>query len=774
MSNKFTEKAERALNNAIKIAESLGHTYVGSEHILLSLTKEEGSTAEVILTKYGVTADSLEETIKNYSGHGAKSSLSPKDMTPCCKKIVENSYKVSIKYAALKIGTEHILFAVMEEKNSVALKLLTNKGCDVLGITDEIQTLLRTVERNNIKNKVHSETSASPLKQYGKNLTKLAMEGRIDPVIGRDKETERVIRTLSRKNKNNPCLIGEAGVGKTAIIEGLAQRIAKKEVPLPLINKELISIDLSSMVSGTKYRGDFEERIKATINEVAEAKNIILFIDEVHTIVGAGAAEGAIDAANILKPQLSRGEIQLIGATTFSEYHKYIEKDAALERRFQPITVEEPTEEDSVEILLGVKERYEKHHNVKITDEAIRSAVTLSMRYIRDRFLPDKALDVLDEAAAKINSEKFKNLVFKDNTQFNAEQNNNAECISLLEIQKENIPIVTENEIKGIINEMTGIPISGIGTAKKSEELKQSLKKKIMGQENAIEALSAAVMRSELGINSPDRPKGVFLFLGSSGVGKTELAKALAKELFFTKNSFFSFDMSEFSEKNSVNKFIGSPPGYVGYEEGGGLTEKVRRHPYSVVLFDEIEKAHPDVLDLFLQIADSGNITDSQGRNVSFKNCYIILTSNIGAKNVTKNAGFVNSKIENKEKIKENLEQYFRIEFINRIDEIILFSKIDKKTMKEIATKKLEELRQRLFALNINVSFEENIAKFLADECYEENYGARELIRLITNKVENSISEFILKNCSEKNDLSLIVYQENGEIITREKTTANV
>ena len=628
MSNRFTEKAERALNNAIKIAEDFGHTYIGSEHILLSLTKESESSACAILTKHEITKSSLEEIIKNYSGTGSKSKLTPKDMTPCCKKIVENSYKVSVRYGAAKIGTEHILLSIMEEKNTVALKLLSAKGADITAITDEVQTLLRTAERNNAKNKVPNENTQSVLKQYGKNLTMLAQEGKFDPVIGREKETERVIRVLSRKNKNNPCLIGEAGVGKTAIVEGLACRIAKKEVPFQLLSKEVIALDLSSMVSGTKYRGDFEERIKAALNEVVLAKNIILFIDEVHTIVGAGAAEGAIDAANILKPQLSRAEIQLIGATTFNEYHKYIEKDAALERRFQPITIEEPTEEATLKILFGVKDRYENHHNVLISDEAIKAAVNLSARYIHDRFLPDKALDVIDEAAAKLNSKNHK---IKSETQLISEQNFFIESIESKSSNSE-VPTLTENEVKEIVNEMTGIPISGLESFRKSEDLRSALEKRVLGQEKAISALVNAVMRSELGINTPDRPKGVFLFLGASGVGKTELAKALAEELFFNKTSFFTFDMSEFSEKSSTNKFIGSPPGYIGYEEGGGLTEKIRRHPYCVILFDEIEKAHTDVLDLFLQIADSGTLTDSQGRSVSFKNCYIIFTSNVGAR----------------------------------------------------------------------------------------------------------------------------------------------
>lgn len=772
MSNRFTEKAERALNNAIKFAEEFGHTYIGSEHILLSLSKESESSACAILAKHEITAEILEEIIKNYSGIGTKSTLTPKDMTPCCKKIVENSYKISTRYGATKIGTEHILLSIMEEKNTVAIKLLTSKGADIAAITDEVQTLLRTAERNNVKNKSQLESSLSPLKQYGKNLTLLAKEGKFDPVIGREKETDRVIRILSRKTKNNPCLIGEAGVGKTAIVEGLAYRIAKKDVPLQLLNKEVISLDLSSMVSGTKYRGDFEERIKATLNEVVATKNIILFIDEVHTIVGAGAAEGAIDAANILKPQLSRAEIQLIGATTFNEYHRYIEKDAALERRFQPVTIEEPTEEATLKILMGVKERYEKHHNVIISEESLRAAVRLSARYIGDRFLPDKALDVIDEAAAKASSSKSINYYKSEKTNLKQEQN-----VHLVE-QKDNehffdLPIVTEKEVKEIVNEMTGIPIYGLGSTVKADDLKIKLNKRVLGQENAINSLVSAVMRSELGINTPERPKAVFLFLGASGVGKTELAKALAEELFFNKNAFFTFDMSEYSEKNSTNKFIGSPPGYVGYEEGGALTEKIRRHPYSVILFDEIEKAHTDVLDLFLQIADSGTLTDSQGKSVSFKNCYIIFTSNVGAKDIVKNVGFVSSKKENNERINNVLQEHFRVEFLNRIDEIISFSPIDQTTMIEIAKNKLDELKKRLEKINIKISYSDEVAINLSKKCSNENYGARELIRLITNKIENAISSYILSIPEEENyDLSIVI--DNDEITVKEKSTAKI
>lgn len=775
MSNRFTEKAERALNNAIKHAENLGHTYIGSEHILLSLASEEQSTASLILLKNGISHSVLLETIKNYAGTGEKTALSPKDMTPRARQVVEQSYKITIRFGSKKIGTEHILLAILEEKNTVAQKILSLKDADVTGMCDELHSLLRTVEKTNEKSK--SKSSQNYLNQYGKNLTALAREGKIDSVIGREKETERVIRILLRKNKSNPCLIGEAGVGKTAIVEGLAHRIVKKQVPPLLLDKELISIDLTSMVSGAKYRGDFEERLKATIDEVINSKNVILFIDEIHTIVGAGAAEGAIDTANILKPQLSRGEIQLIGATTFSEYHKHIETDSALERRFQPVTVEEPSEKDAVEILMGVREHYEKHHGVTVTNEAIRAAVELSSRYIRDRFLPDKALDVLDEASAKISSRSYINY----NSCENIKQNGNFENLDTYLCQENDSldfnytphRCVDERAIKEIINEMTGIPISGLGKTRNAEELKTALKKRILGQEHAIDILASAVMRSELGINSPDKPKGVFLFLGSSGIGKTELARSLAEELFFSKNSFFCFDMSEFSEKISVSKLIGSPPGYVGYTEGGTLTEKIRRHPYSVILFDEIEKAHTDVLDLFLQIADTGILTDAQGRSVSFKNCYIVFTSNVGSESSSKSAGFVNSTQKSKDSDKELLKKHFRIEFINRIDEIIRFSPISAETMTKIAECKLEELKERLKGVGIIVSFDSSIAPFLSGRCSDKNFGVRELVREITRTVENAISSFIINsnNCEVGH---LNVFVKENEFFVEEKSSAKV
>jgi len=795
MSNRFTEKAEKALNNAVKTAEEFGHTYIGSEHILLSLARAAESAAAIILNKHSATAEKMAVAIKEYSGSGLKSTLTPKDMTPCSKKIVEGSYRISIKYGAQKIGTEHILLALLEEKNSVAIKLLTYMGVEVSVLTDEVETLLRTTDKSNTQ-KSGTKAASSPLKQHGKNLTALAKEGKLDPVIGRDKETDRLIRILCRKNKNNPCLIGEAGVGKTAIVEGLAHRIAAGAVPSLLYGKEIISVDLTSMVSGTKYRGDFEERIKSLINEAATNRSVILFIDEIHTIVGAGAAEGAIDAANILKPQLSRAEIQLIGATTFTEYHKFIEKDAALERRFQPITVEEATPEQTKEILSGLKSRYEAHHGVCIDDSALSAAIRLSVRYIQDRYLPDKALDVLDEACAKANkklSDKSKNIIDLDNK------------LKQIRIQKESAikegdfilakrmqdaedeyqnkraladttdvaiarRLIDESDIKEIINEMTGIPIVGIGEKVDKDALFSALSRHVIGQQDAIMRITDAVMRSESGIAAPDRPKGVFLFVGSSGVGKTELAKAMAEELVFDKRSFFKYDMSEFSEGNSVTKLIGSPPGYVGYEEGGALTEKVRRHPYCIILFDEIEKAHPDVLDLLLQIADNGNLTDNCGRCISFRNAYVILTSNIGADAIRDGGlGFVtaNSGSAPSSRVIDSLSKRFRVEFLNRMDDIILFPPISRDDMIVIANSKLDELKKRLTSLGYDVRISDDLAAHIAHLSTERRFGVRHMLRLISTKIENPLSSLVISSTDEEKRQPIEIYVDAGEVVVR-------
>ncbi len=795
MSNRFTEKAEKALNSAVKTAEEFGHTYIGSEHILLSLCRATESAAAIILNKHSVTAEKTVVAIKEYSGTGLKSTLTPKDMTPCSKKIVEGSYRISVKYGAQKIGTEHILGALLEEKNSVAIKLLSYMGVDTTALADEVETLLRTTDKSNSQ-KAGTKAATSPLKQHGKNLTALARDGKLDPVIGRDKETERLIRILCRKNKNNPCLIGEAGVGKTAIVEGLAHRIAAGAVPSLLYGKEIISVDLTSMVSGTKYRGDFEERIKALINEAASNRSVILFIDEIHTIVGAGAAEGAIDAANILKPQLSRAQIQLIGATTFAEYHKYIERDAALERRFQPITVEEATIEQTRDILQGLRDKYESHHGVRIEDEAINAAIRFSVRYIQDRYLPDKALDVLDEACAKANtdiSEIGKDILNIENKlrQISTQKENairdgdfilakklqDAELQYRSEREALDTPaeessrrVIGESDIKAIINEMTGIPILGIGEQTDREALFAALSSQVIGQEKAIERITDAIIRSESGISSPERPKGVFLFVGSSGVGKTELAKAMAEALFFDKRAFFKYDMSEFSEANAVTKFIGSPPGYVGYEEGGALTERVRRHPYCIILFDEIEKAHPEVLDLFLQIADNGNLTDNCGRCVSFRNAYIILTSNIGADAINDGGlGFVSNRADTDPtaRVIDSLSKLFRVEFLNRMDDIILFPPIARSDMTRIAESKLAELEKRLMSIGYRVTISPNIASYIAELSTERRFGVRHMLRLIATKIENPLSTLIISSTEEEKKQPIEVFIESDSVKVR-------
>lgn len=775
MSNRFTEKAEKALNSAVSIAEDLGHTYIGSEHILLSLTKDNNSAAAIVLLKNGVNFEKILKTVKEYSGYGSKSILTPKDMTPRCKKIVENSYRLSIKYGAMKIGTEHILLSILDEKECIATKILVFAGLDITTVADDLLTVIKTAEKHfeSHKNKKDSN-EASSLAQYGKNLTESARCGNLDPVIGRERETERLIRILCRKNKNNPCLIGEAGVGKTAIVEGLAIRIANGNVPSQIKGKNIISVDLTSMVAGAKYRGDFEERIKNLLNESAKNKSVILFIDEIHTIVGAGSAEGAIDAANILKPQLSRAEIQIIGATTFSEYHKYIEKDAALERRFQALTVNEPTHAQTVDILKGLKNKYEEHHSIKISDQAIDAAVTLSERYIQDRFFPDKAIDIIDEACAKRNvkiceddvvvnnyKEKIKQI---ENDKINAVKNQDyALAMKLRDMEIEfdselsdlqfnanmKNDVITVRDIEEIINEMTGIPIAGMCEHLSKEKLIQKFKQKIFGQDDAVEALASAVMRSETGITNPDRPKGVFLFIGSSGVGKTELAKMLSEELFFTKKALIRYDMSEFSEKNSVTMLIGSPPGYVGYEEGGALTEKIRRQPYSVLLFDEIEKAHKDVLNLFLQIMDDGMLRDSCGRTVSFKNTYIIMTSNaLGNNFADKNVGFLNRL--DTTKLNEKLYDFFSPEFINRIDSVIRFKDLDYNSFVSVADKKLSELSERLSVLGIEYKYNSEVCEYVAEKADKERLGARVVSRIITSEFENKISSYMLNGKIKK------------------------
>lgn len=788
MSNNFTIKAENALNKAVSVAEELGHTYIGSEHILLALMQDDTSCAYILLKKNKVTEDKITVAIKEYSGIGAVSKLTSKDTTPKCRKILENSYKITKKYSAQKIGTEHILLAILEERECVASKILTKIEADTISIKDDIVTFLRSCERGIIFAEPVADTAIPNLIKYGKNISKLAEQGKLDPVIGREKETDRVIRILSRRSKNNPCLIGEAGVGKTAIVEGLAKRINDGNVPTSLYGKIIFSLDLTSMVAGAKYRGDFEERIKNIMQEVSKNKSIILFIDEIHTIVGAGAAEGAIDAANIMKPELSRGDIQLIGATTLAEYRKYIEKDGALERRFQPVIIEEPTTEATINILNGIRDKYENHHNVIIDKSAIDASVKLSKRYIQDRFLPDKAIDLLDEACAmasvKCNheSEKTKDLREKMRQisldKKNAVDNQDFElAISLKELervcsaelaeenlslnQKNTKAIVTEQEVAAILSEMTGINLDS--TCKKEcLEIYDRLSSKVIGQNDAVRLLSEAVIRSYAGINYPDKPRGIFLFLGESGVGKTALAKALASELFNSEESLIRYDMSEFSESYSISKFIGSAPGYVGYDEQNSALEQIRKHPYSVVLLDEIEKAHPDVLSLLLQIFDNGYLTDATGRKISFKNTYIIMTSNIGENNLSgsKALGFMNNT--SKDSIHERLRGSFKDELINRIEEIILFQPLNHSALKQIAKNKISDISNRLKENGILIKIEDKVYDFIAEEAKQKGFGARPINRIITSKIENVLAKMIVSGEISRGDEIIITLVNNG------------
>ena len=800
MSSKFTEKAEKALNYAQKAAENFGHTYIGSEHLLLSLSTDSLSCSFAILSKCGITKEKIEEGIREYSGSGAKSKLTSKDMTPRCRKILENSYKNILKYSSQKIGTEHLLLSIIEQKDSVAVKILEYCNADMISLKDELITFLRTTDRSASPKKITDGLTA--LTQYGKNLIKLANEGKIDPVIGRDAETERLIRILSRRTKNNPCLIGEAGVGKTAIIEGLASRIAEGKVPNSLKEKIIYSIDLTSVVAGAKYRGDFEERIKSIIAEAAKSKQIILFIDEIHTIVGAGAAEGAIDAANILKPELARGNIQLIGATTLSEYRKHIEKDPALERRFQPLVVEETSTDATVKILNELKESYEKHHSVIIDESAILSSVMLSKRYIQDRYLPDKALDILDEACAKVSlkntaaneysselREKIRQISIdkesavknKDFRLANELHEKESEYIKKLHFENEisnssGLTVhVSEDDVKAIVTEITGIAICDLDKRDTSDTIKEKLSSEVIGQEKAVQLLSAAILRSKVGLSDPERPRGIFLFIGESGVGKTALGYALAKTLFPDKNSLIKLDMSEFGEKHSVSKIIGSPPGYVGYEDGGGLTEKIRRHPYSVILFDEIEKAAPEIHNLLLQIMDEGVLTDSTGRRVSFKHSYIVRTSNIGAEGLYKNShpGFIGSvNISERVTVLNKLKEHFKPEFINRIDEIIPFSKLSHETLVKIANSFMCKLQKKLIDIGINLIYSKDVCEYIAKKGEESGFGARPIARLVTQEIENKISTALIDSDVLISEVSVSV--TDGELNVLTKSTSDI
>lgn len=799
----FTEKANKSLNAAVKAAEDLGHTYIGSEHILLGLLSDTSTVAGAVLAAHNITYADIEDELKRSIGVGVPTELQPDDFTPRSKNILETSVAFARQMGQQLVGTEHVLLAIAREGSCSATLLLSRAGVSMQDIVNDVSKALMGGTANaGTDNKDGGKENESMLSQFGRDLTKLAKDGKIDPVIGRQKEIERVIQILSRRTKNNPCLIGEPGVGKTAIAEGLALKIVSGEVPELLKDKKIYSLDLTGMVAGTKYRGDFEERIKKVIDEVKNAKDVILFIDEVHTLIGAGSAEGAADAANILKPSLARGELQIIGATTIEEYRKHIEKDAALERRFQPVMVDEPSQEEAIEILKGIKDKYEAHHKVKITDEAIESAVKLSTRYIGDRYLPDKAIDLIDEAASRVRlrsytapsdlkelEDKKKSVEAEKLSAVNAQEFERAAALrdeerkldKEIKDKKENWhdmagkshDEVTPADIADIVSSWTGVPVTQLSTEESDRllHMEDELHRRIVGQDEAVEAVSRAIRRGRVGLKDPKKPIGSFIFLGPTGVGKTELCKALAAAMFGDENAMIRLDMSEYMEKHTVSRLIGSPPGYVGYDEGGQLTEKVRRKPYSVVLFDEIEKAHPDVFNMLLQILDDGVLTDGQGRRVDFKNCIIIMTSNVGAKLISqkqKAFGFAAGAKEleqNEKEIKDavmgELRNTFRPEFLNRVDDIIVFQRLTKENIKEIASRLLAVLQKRVEDMGIEVTFSDEAVSKIADAGFDDVYGARPLKRAIQSRIEDALSEEMLKGnvkkggkyiCNVKND----------------------
>ncbi len=789
MNERFTEKATHALSECARIARTLGHTYIGSEHLLLSLLNTDTCEALRILNKHKVGAAEYERIMREYSGTGVESSVTADDMTPRCRRILELSNSAATRYGSRVIGTEHILLCILDERECVALKLLKAIGTNVNAIRDEITTLLKSRSQEAMAR----SAEGTFLRQYGKNFTELAAMNKFDPVVGRDRETERVIRVLGRKNKNNPCLIGEAGVGKSAIVEGLASRIASGDVPTFLKGKTIISVDLTSMVAGAKYRGDFEERIKNIVKEATRDRCVILFIDEIHTIVGAGAAEGAIDASNILKPQLSRGELQVIGATTFDEYRRYIEKDPALERRFQPIFVEEPDKDRTLEMLMGIKGRYEEYHGVVLSEDVVRECIELSMRFITDRYLPDKAIDVMDEVCAYVASGKGAN--FDKTIKYNYKEGQILSekekavlmrdfelAASIKEKESESLciatdgdaypiyPTVTTDDVKYIISEISGVDISKVRSVLDYEEIVSRLTRRVLGQKEAIRKAVNAIRRADAGFSKEDRPRATLLFLGESGVGKTALASAIAEELFHKKGAFIRLDMSEYSEKHAVSKLIGAPPGYAGYDNGGALTEQVRKKPHSLILFDEIEKADREVQNLFLQIADYGFLTDSSGRRINFRNTVVIMTSNVMSKSALSHArvGFVDEGNESTPCAKD-LSAYFSNEFVNRFDEIIKFNSLNEKTMSEIAECRLIEICDSAAGCGVRMSFSDDLPLLIAQKGASAGMGARAILRYIAAKIEVEVAEFLAVN---RGSSDIRVEHENGRFLVKSADAA--
>lgn len=792
MNQNYTKSANNALKYAKKIALELTQEYVGSEHLLLGLVKEKNGLASAVLVKNGVEEERLENLTSQLMMEHTNVALANKaEFSKRCQDILELADKEAVKFKAQQVGTEHLLIAIIKHPDSVAFRLLTAMNITISKLYSDIlaamgiEPSVAKNELNSLKSKEKKGKSATPtLDQYSRDFTKLAKEGRLDPVVGRTEEMQRVVQILSRRMKNNPCLVGEPGVGKTAIVEGLAQMITAGEVPETVMGKRLLSLDLSGMVAGSKYRGEFEERIKKLINEVTQVGNVILFVDELHTIIGAGGAEGAIDASNILKPALSRGEIQMIGATTTAEYRKYIEKDAALERRFQPVTVHEPTEEEAVAILKGLRPCYEYHHGLTISDEAVNACVKLAVRYLNDRFLPDKAIDLMDEAAAKKKLAASKvtpqmKQVEKEIAALNTEldqsfMDNDLEAahetklaIKLLEekldklkkrhdssVKLQNL-VLDEDDIATVVSDWTKIPVSRLREeeSKRLLHLEDILHKRVIGQNEAVEAVAKAIKRGRVGLKDPKRPIGSFLFLGPTGVGKTELSKALAEAVFGDEKALIRVDMSEYMEKHSVSKMIGSPPGYVGFEEGGQLSEQVRKNPYSVILFDEIEKAHVDIFNVLLQILDDGHVTDAQGRKVDFKNTIIIMTSNAGASRIMepKKLGFAGESSDEKDHefmkngVMEEVKRLFKPEFLNRIDDMIVFHALTKDEVKDIADLLLRNFADRVKSqMGIELKYGEAVKNYIFDKGYDKKYGARPLRRAIQNEIEDKMAEEIL------------------------------
>lgn len=816
MQTSYTAKAKKAIDIASRMSKSLHHNYIGTEHILLGLLKENTGVAAQILRDNGVELDKVLNLIEELIAPAQTVALQePEGYSPRATRVLEGAAKEATRFRSEKIGTEHILLAMVKETECVAARLLNTLSVniqkmyvDTLIAMGEDASLYKEDFQNGKPGRKKNAEATAVLDQYSRDLTKLSAEGSLDPVVGREKEIDRVIQILSRRNKNNPCLIGEPGVGKTAIVEGIADRIVTGMVPDTVLGKRVVSLDLSGIVAGSKYRGEFEERIKKVLAEVTKAGNVLLFIDEIHTIIGAGGAEGAIDASNILKPALARGEVQVIGATTVEEYRKYIEKDAALERRFQPVVVEEPTEEETVEILKGLRSQYEKHHGVTITDEALLAAVRLSTRYINDRFLPDKAIDLMDEAAAKVrlaiggnpkDMAVLKNeITEKENELERALMNADLEAARFAREEKEALEekskklaekmkrelgrkhyTVGEDEIADVVSGWTKIPVKKLaeGEAARLRRLEATLHKRVIGQEEAVTAVAKAVRRGRVGLKDPRRPIGSFLFLGPTGVGKTEISKALAEAVFGQEQAMIRVDMSEYMEKHSVSKMIGSPPGYVGHEDGGQLSEKVRRNPYSVILFDEIEKAHPDVFNILLQVLDDGHITDSQGRKVDFKNTIIIMTSNAGAQAIVepKKLGFASSNDEKqdydrmKSSVMEEVRRIFKPEFLNRIDETIVFRSLNKADMKQIVGLMTKELSERCKnQLDVKLIVRDSAKNYIVDKAYEPKYGARPLRRKIQNEIEDKLAEQLLDGTVKKG-MQVVVTTKNNAIVFEAK-----